>query len=132
MALVAGGALQLLKPQAITTANAVLARAGAPLLGAGLALAGWSVAAAGDDVMDEANILLTNGPYGISRNPMYLAWTFIVLGVGFLVNSVWVLGLIPFALVYLHLIEIPREEARLEETFGEEYLEYKRRVRRYL
>jgi len=133
IALFAGGALQLLKPQAITTANAVLARAaGALLLGAGLALAGWSVAAAGDDVMDEANLLLTNGPYGISRNPMYLAWTFIVLGLGFLVNSVWVLGLIPFALVYLHLIEIPREEARLEETFGEEYLGYKRRVRKYL
>lgn len=64
MALVAGGALQLLKPRAVTTANAVLARAaGALLLGAGLGLAGWSVAAAGDDVMDESSVLLTNGPY---------------------------------------------------------------------
>lgn len=63
---------------------------------------------------------------------MYLAWTLIVVGVGLLVNSIWVLGFIPLALVYLHVIDIPHEEARLEKTFGEEYLEYKRRVRRYL
>jgi len=133
IALFAGGALQLLKPQAITTANALLARAaGALLLGAGVALAGWSVATASDDVMDEASVLLTNGPYGITRNPMYLAWTSIVVGVGLLINSIGVLGVIPLALTYLHLVEIPHEEARLEKTFGEEYLEYKRRVRRYL
>ena len=132
LALVAGVLLQFLKPYAITTVQWLVRVIGAPLLLAGLVLVGWSVAAAGEVSLEKPTVLLTSGPYRFSRNPMYVAWTSISLGLALLVNSVWLVGALPLAFLYLHLVEIPREEASLEEMFGEEYLSYKRRVRRYL
>jgi protein-S-isoprenylcysteine O-methyltransferase Ste14 len=131
-ALVVGILLQFLKPYALTTVQWLVRVIGAPLLLAGLVLVGWSVAAAGEVNVDKPKALLTSGPYRFSRNPMYVAWTSISLGLALLVNSVWLVGALPLAFLYLHLAEIPREEASLEATFGEEYLSYKRRVRRYL
>jgi protein-S-isoprenylcysteine O-methyltransferase Ste14 len=132
LALVAGVLLRFLKPYAITTVQWLVRVIGAPLLLVGLVLAGWSVAAAGEVSLEKPTVLLTSGPYRFSRNPMYVAWTSISLGLALLVNSVWLVGALPLAFLYLHLVEIPRDEASLEEMFGEEYLSYKRRVRRYL
>ena len=132
VALSAGGAFEFLQPHTITPARGTSRIGGALVLLAGLGLAVWSVATAGDAVIDRPTVLLVSGPYRRSRNPMYLAWTSIALGVALLANSVWLLGMVPLAFLYLHLVEIPREEARLDAVFGEQYLAYKRRVRRYL
>ncbi len=76
--------------------------------------------------------LVTTGPYRFSRNPMYVGFTLLYLGIGFLTNSLWPLLLLPLVLVVMHFGVIVREEAYLERLFGEEYRAYRRRVRRWL
>ena len=76
--------------------------------------------------------MVTTGPYRLTRNPMYLGFTLLYLGTTCWVNTVWPLILLPLVLVTMHYGVITREEAYLERLFGEEYLAYKRRVRRWL
>jgi len=76
--------------------------------------------------------LVTTGPYRVTRNPMYLGFTLLYLGTTCWVNTLWPLILLPLVLVAMHYGVIIREETYLERLFGEEYLAYKRRVRRWL
>ena len=76
--------------------------------------------------------IMDTGLYGWTRNPIYLAFATIHLGAAFLVPSAWVvLTLIPATLV-IRFYVIAREERYLEATFGEAYVRYKSRVRRWL
>ena len=72
------------------------------------------------------------GPYGFSRNPIYLAFTLIELGVAAWVNSLGVLLMLLPALALMAMVVIPREERYLEARFPSEYPPYKRAVRRWL
>jgi protein-S-isoprenylcysteine O-methyltransferase Ste14 len=101
------------------------------LILAGLWLAVWSVRAAAGVDMERPDRLVRGGPYAFSRNPMYLAWTLIYLGIALLVQIAWLLLLLPVVLLWTHLA-IVREERRLECRFGTAYRGYKRSVRRYL
>jgi protein-S-isoprenylcysteine O-methyltransferase Ste14 len=75
--------------------------------------------------------LLIRGPYRFTRNPMYLAWELIVVGVGLAANAPWVILMaVPAALLTRRLV-IDKEERYLENKFGTEYLNYKSRVRRW-
>jgi len=75
--------------------------------------------------------LLTDGPFRFTRNPMYLAWELIVIGVGLAANAPWVILMaIPAALLTRRLV-IDKEERYLATKFGTEYLDYKARVRRW-
>lgn len=105
---------------------------GIPVVLIGLGLCVWSVIEAGRMEVAAPNALLTGGPYGLSRNPMYVGWALIHLGIAFLANAVWLLGTLALAFGYIHFFEIPKEEHRLEAQFGEEYKRYRQRVRRYL
>ena len=79
-----------------------------------------------------ANALIRSGPFAYSRNPLYLAVMIVILGVGVWVNSLWILGmLIPLFFVMSRAVIAP-EEAYLESRFGQEYLDYKKSVRRWL
>jgi len=72
------------------------------------------------------------GPYRFSRNPIYLAFSLLQLGLSFWLNSLALLiALIP-AVVLMSLVVIPREERYLEARFPSEYLPYKASVRRWL
>jgi protein-S-isoprenylcysteine O-methyltransferase Ste14 len=71
------------------------------------------------------------GPYGFSRNPIYLAFTLFQLGLAAWVNSVGVLVTLLPALVLMAVV-IAREERYLEARFPSEYPQYKREVRRWL
>ena len=62
---------------------------------------------------------------------MYVAWTALYVGITFVVNSVWLLVLLPPVMVATH-ITVRREECSVEETFGDDYRDYKNDVRRYL
>jgi protein-S-isoprenylcysteine O-methyltransferase Ste14 len=76
--------------------------------------------------------IVERGPFRISRNPMYLQLILICIGVAIILGNVWVLALTPLCAWLLQRLAIRPEEAYLERKFGEVYLEYKRRVRRWL
>lgn len=76
--------------------------------------------------------VVRTGPYRYSRNPIYLSFSLLQLGIAFWVNSIWLLlALIP-AFLLMSLVVIPREEAFLEARFPSEYFPYKGSVRRWL
>ena len=76
--------------------------------------------------------IVSNGVYGLSRNPIYLAFTLFYLGAAFLFNSLWMLALLAPVLFVMRYVVIAREERYLENKFGAEYADYKRRVRRWI
>jgi protein-S-isoprenylcysteine O-methyltransferase Ste14 len=76
--------------------------------------------------------IVRTGPYGFSRNPIYLAFTLFQVGLAAWVNSLGVLLTLLPALVLMALVVVPREERYLEARFPSEYLAYKRAVRRWL
>lgn len=76
--------------------------------------------------------LVIQGPFRFTRNPMYLGFVLTLLGACMLLGA-----LSPFvtAVVFFVIVNswyIPMEEAMCEEEFGENYKDYKRRVRRWL
>jgi protein-S-isoprenylcysteine O-methyltransferase Ste14 len=76
--------------------------------------------------------LVTTGPYGITRNPMYLGFTLLYAGVTLLVNTVWPVLFVPIILPMMQLGVIHREEAYLERKFGDQYRAYRAQVRRWI
>lgn len=76
--------------------------------------------------------IVTSGPYGWTRNPLYLALLFLYVGIGLWFGLFWVVVSAPLAMILVHFYVIQREERYLERKFGEEYLRYKARVRRWL
>jgi protein-S-isoprenylcysteine O-methyltransferase Ste14 len=76
--------------------------------------------------------IIQSGPFRISRNPIYLADTVFYVGVAILLNTGWPLLLLPLVLLVMHRGVILREERYLEQKFGDEYIDYKMRVRRWL
>lgn len=79
-----------------------------------------------------ATAVVRNGPYRFSRNPIYLAFSLLQLGLALLLNSLaLVMTLVP-AVVVMALVVIPREERYLERHFASEYVTYKASTRRWL
>lgn len=76
--------------------------------------------------------IISSGPFGITRNPLYVGLNLIMLGVGCWVNSLWVLLVLPPTFLVLQFGVVFREERYLEEKFGKEYLDYKNSVRRWI
>jgi protein-S-isoprenylcysteine O-methyltransferase Ste14 len=76
--------------------------------------------------------IVRTGPYRFSRNPIYLSFSLLQLGVACWVNSLWLLVTLIPALALMSLVVIPREEHYLETRFPSDYLPYKASVRRWL
>jgi len=76
--------------------------------------------------------LVTDGPFGISRNPMYLANTLLLIGVGFVSGIAWFLPLALIAAYITGKVAIEKEERWLAEKFGKRYRDYAKRVRRWI
>jgi protein-S-isoprenylcysteine O-methyltransferase Ste14 len=72
------------------------------------------------------------GPFRFTRNPLYVGLTLIYVGFSFLLNTWWSLFFLVPVWIVMHNFVVRREEAYLERKFGETYLNYRRRVRRYL
>ena len=76
--------------------------------------------------------LVTDGLFGISRNPIYLGFTVSLIGVWILLGTLLpIAGCIIFILVTNYWY-IPYEERTMEQTFGNEYKVYQSKVRRWI
>ncbi len=81
---------------------------------------------------DKPSSLVIEGPFKISRHPMYLGMTAILLGVGILLGSLSALvGFLVF-FVIMESVFIPMEEEILEDKFRKRYREYRNKVRRWI
>lgn len=76
--------------------------------------------------------LVTSGPFRFTRNPIYLGLLLILLSFVFLLGSLPMLTAPLFFLIVINFYYLPFEEAKMEKTFGESYLNYCQRVRRWL
>ncbi len=110
---------------------------GWPLVGGGMALAVWFARTmrSADTTMHinkPVSRVVQNGPFRYSRNPGYFSLTMLYAGIAVLRNALWAILLLPLVLYVMQRAVIEREERYLERTFGEEYLAYKARVRRWV
>jgi len=76
--------------------------------------------------------LVTGGPYSLTRHPIYCALTLILLAMGIEAESLWFIAMTGLFWGAVRWLTVGREEAYLEREFGEAYLRYKSRVRRWL
>lgn len=77
-------------------------------------------------------VLIDTGPFGMSRNPLYVGLTALDIGLALLWPSFWALLLVPIGFALLWWGAVRPEEAYLRSKFGEEYAAYCTRVRRWL
>ncbi|UCC82758.1 MAG: isoprenylcysteine carboxylmethyltransferase family protein [Gemmatimonadota bacterium] len=80
----------------------------------------------------ESTSLITTGVFRVSRNPMYLGMILLVLGIALIMGSLTPLAVVPILALLLDRKYIAVEERMLEERFGPAWLEYKKRVRRWI
>lgn len=130
--LIAGTVLQLWRPLAFWQAVWQSQVLGLSFLLMGILLALWATASFQEMNFEKPTRIVTQGPYAFSRNPMYVAWTLIYLAIALLMNTWWLILLLPGPLLITHFYDIPGEERQLEQKFGEAYRSYRARVRRYL
>jgi protein-S-isoprenylcysteine O-methyltransferase Ste14 len=76
--------------------------------------------------------ILDRGPFGVSRNPLYLGLIALDVALALLAPSAWALLAVPIGLLALTWGAILPEERYLRAKFGAEYEAYSRRVRRWL
>jgi protein-S-isoprenylcysteine O-methyltransferase Ste14 len=110
---------------------------GVSLLGAGALLNAWfllTIRKTDVPIRTDRPVprLTTGGPFRYSRNPSYLALAMIYAGIASLRDSLWAMLLLAPVLRVMRREVIGREERYLERAFGEEYLAYKGRVRRWI
>ena len=136
VALVLGIALHRLAPLFLPIADA--ARwAGIGLVLAGFAFATWArlqFARVGTNVnpTQPTTAIVASGPFRFTRNPMYVALAVVLIGAALALRNGWLIVLLVPVLALMHGGVIVREERYLERKFGSTYLDYRRRVRRYL
>ena len=111
--------------------------AGVILIITGFMMSTWGANAfrkAGTPVkpFEPSTTLVLHGLYRYTRNPMYLGLTVILIGSGILLGSLFPFLVIPVFFLIIQEGFIKHEELFLENIFGDEYREYKSRVRRWL
>ena len=105
---------------------------GVPIALIGTLLIAWGLATLGtQNSLGLRDAFVVSGPYVFTRNPQYMAYMIVFVGLSFIANSVhlWithVLLILIFALLPL------AEESWLEEQYGEDYIKYKRGTSRFL
>lgn len=112
------------------------------LVGVGLALGGILLAMTAIGLFRKAGeqpepwtitkAIVTDGIYRRTRNPMYLGMALLYAGLALIADAPIALILLPVVLIIVQTQVIAREERYLSTKFGEPYLDYKRRVRRWL
>lgn len=111
--------------------------AGAVVMLTGLGILMWSArlfARAETPIkpFEESTRLITGGMYRLTRNPMYLGMVFMLLGIALLLGTLSPFLPIPLFVWLIHSVFILNEEVMMEDLFGEEYREFRQRVRRWI
>lgn len=139
MAYLMGVCLQILAPLDAGSSLRIAAQiGGAALFISGAAIAGWSLVLfrrGGRTTTtpgDASTRLVTKGPFGFTRNPMYLGLVLAYLGEEGLLTQVWPLLFLALTVGYVNWFVIPLEEASLEQGFGDRYRRYCAGVRRWI
>ena len=101
------------------------------LLGVG-ALVEFRKARTTSDPHGSATRLVMAGIYRFTRNPIYLGFLLMVIGLPLNAGFYWGMLVAPFFITTMNRLAIEREEAYLEKKFGKAYADYKSRVRRWL
>ena len=113
-------------------------------LAAVAALAGVSTAVAGVTAFgragttlnplrpDKASTLVVSGVYNLTRNPMYLGLLFLLVAWALLLSNLLAIVFVPAFIAYMNHFQIAPEEAALTTAFGDEFRQYKSRVRRWI
>ena len=133
----AGYGLHRLEPVTLFAGQAWLETAGLVLIVLGVVVAitaALTFRSAGTNVnpTKPATTVVAHGPFRFTRNPMYLSMAVIYLGGALMLDSLWPLLLWPVTIWVIRTQIIAREEAYLEWKFGAVYLDYKKKVRRWL
>ena len=80
----------------------------------------------------DPEVLLIQGPYKYSRNPIYISMTIILIGSAMLYNSLSVFIIPILFMIMVKKIWIDYEESKLKKIFGQEYLNYQKKVGRWI
>ncbi len=81
---------------------------------------------------EESSALITRAAFSFSRNPMYLGFTLILLGIAILLGSLSPYIVIPIFVILLDRVFISEEELMLADKFGAEWEIYKQKTRRWM
>jgi len=81
---------------------------------------------------EKSSSLIVAGPFRATRHPMYVGMTGILIGLWVLLGTLTSAAAIPLFVIVLSVFFIPAEEAMMVKQFGQEYREYKKKVRRWL
>lgn len=81
---------------------------------------------------EKANSLVDTGVYKISRNPMYLALALVLIALSVYLKSLWSLPVVLLFMTYMTRFQIFPEERAMIKLFGEKYIDYMNRVRRWI
>lgn len=82
--------------------------------------------------LEKPSTFIQTGPFKISRNPMYLGMTILLIGLGLVLGSIIsFIGALLF-IIAMETVFIPEEEHFMQEQFGEEFLAYKKKVGRWI
>ena len=132
-----GLGIHFASPQTILPEGWVQFAVGIPVIAVGLgfgmrAIAAFSHAGTDDRFAKATSVIVTTGLNARTRNPMYMGLTLIYLGLVLTINAVWALVGLPVLVLYLHFGVIRREERYLEDRFGDEYMDYKASVPRWI
>lgn len=76
--------------------------------------------------------LVTSGAFSFTRNPIYFANTLLMIAIGLITSSVWFIVLAVIAAFGTQKLAIEREEKHLQARFGKKYIDYKKKVRRWI
>ena len=81
---------------------------------------------------ESPNVLLTSGMFKFSRNPVYMS--FMIITFGFALAGMNAISFVIFGIFFClwNFLTIPYEEAWMEKLFGNEYVNYMKKVRRWL
>ena len=99
---------------------------------AGVSAATFKHVGTGLEPFDEATVLVTNGFYRVSRNPMYMGMFLMLIGVAFLMGSIGALLPVSIFMLIIRNNFVLGEERFMQAAFGQKYLQYKSEVRRWI